>query len=169
MLTVSKSGLFAFDYNEVYDGQRNGLSTLIDNLQIEDSLQEKAYCAFYSSGCYGICSWMIAVDNTSYYSVLFAETDETTHRNQYKTIQLHKDDERMRLLFSFLNTAYIYEQRATNKHFTPFCYYFMVCDNEHKIVFEWNQNTFLAKSEEKSPVEVFMPICISFVMPQLVF
>lgn len=156
-----------FDNNELYCGQRNGLSSLIDNSQLKDSLREKAYCAFYTSGCYGIGLWMIAVDNVCSYSVFYTDLNQTKQHYQYRIVHLPKEDERMQQLFSLIFSAHEYEQKVVDSHYTPFIFYFTICNANHEIVLEWNQNTRLLNNKTNSPDKVFIPICLSLLFPEL--
>lgn len=165
--TLSKSISLACGNNELYCGQRNYLSTIIDNYQLADSLAGKAYCAFYTSGCDGVGSWMIAIDNISFYSVFYADSHLTAQCYQYNTVYLQKDDQRMQQLFSLINTEHVLKQKVIDGNYTPFLYYFTICDNNHHVLFEWNQSTKLLKNDINSPDKVFVPICLSFLIPDL--
>lgn len=164
---LSKSISLASDFDCFYEGQRNGLSNLIANSQLKDSVAGKSYCAFYMSGCNGITSWMIAIDNISFYSVFYADSHLTAHCYQYNTVHLPKDDQMMQQLFSLINTEHVLKQIVIDSNYTPFLYYFTICDNNHKVLFEWNQSTKLLENDINSPDKVFGPICSSFLIPDL--
>lgn len=172
-LTWSLSTVFAcasgLNKDSVYNALRDGANLLINESNLTDSIIGKPYCVFYLFGCRGFGSWMIAVDNKNSYTVFYVDSYSTTKQYQYNTTHLPDNDEGMNMLFSFLNTNPEYEHRFIDETYSPLGFYFSLFGSERNILFEWDQRTHLTNTETNSPVNIFMPICISFIMPELVF
>lgn len=143
------------------------LSNLIANAQLNDSIAGKAYCAFYLSSCSGITLWMIVVDNISSYSIYYTDSYPMSKLCAYKNGNLPKDEETMQQLFALEKFDYKYNQQVEDDDYTPWLYYFTICDSNHEVLLEWDQSTTLLHEDVDSPDKIFIPICLSFLLPEL--
>ena len=159
-------GLFAHDLNtnektDEYFFQRKGLSELISDNQLADSLNGKAYCGYYNSNHY-IGSWIIAsLENNCYKVYYHRNLDDVMYYSKTFSLQ----DEKLNALFSFGNDHNSYDRRIDNTY-TPFCFYFAIFDAEHNLRFEWNQSTETLKKATEDPAKVFVAICMEILLPE---
>ncbi|MDD6832079.1 MAG: hypothetical protein PUE80_02830 [bacterium] len=161
LIFASKPLMMDLNNYDAYNDSNAALEELLDSLHLEDSIQDKAYCAFFAGGG----AWMIATDNYNSYTVYYS--NHLSKESSFEIISLSKNDNDMLQMFSLLNQPYNIEDISIEDNYHPFCYYFKACDKTRHKVFKWNQSTKFINTEYHNPEDIFLPICMSILFPQL--
>ena len=146
------------------DAQRTNAAALIDNSNLGDSVKNKNYCVFYTSGCRGIGGWVIVIDNGQYYNVYYTDSNLSSPKGIYKTVILNKDNEEMQLVFSQKSLKGS-NMKIEDREFSLTYYYFGLFGNRGNLIFYWNQSLLFhdVKTQQKI-IRVF----IKYIMPFIV-